>query len=145
MTRLLLRQGPLAEQQFDLPHDRPTLIGRQPGLAIVLDAPEVSRQHARITGTPGHTFVEDLGSSNGTFVNRQRIQGRCELRDGDEIQMGPFHLQFEGGPPSEPELLIRAELPTHTSHRPLIQEGAGRKLLAVLEVTRQLARHPGAG
>jgi len=139
MARLLLSDGPQAGQQHVL-EDCPTIIGRQPGVEVVLDAPEVSRQHARVTGAQGQVFLEDLGSSNGTYLNRLRISGRCELRDRDEIQIGPFHLVFEAASPSEPELRIRAELPTQTSHRPLVQEGAGRKLLAVLEVTRQLAR-----
>ncbi len=139
MARLLLTQGPEAGQQFVL-DDHPCTIGRQPGLQIVLDAPEVSRQHARVTHAQGHSFVEDLGSSNGTYLNRLRLQGRSELRDQDELQIGPFHFVFQGGAASEPELFIRAELPTLTAHRLLVQEGAGRKLLAVLEVTRQLAR-----
>ena len=139
MARLLLTDGPQAGQHFVL-DDRPCTIGRQPGLQIVLDAPEVSRQHARVTQTQGRSFIEDLGSSNGTYLNRLRVPGRSELRDQDELQIGPFHLVFHGGAAGEPKLLIRAELPTLTAHRLLVQEGAGRKLLAVLEVTRQLAR-----
>ncbi len=139
MARLLLSQGPHSAREYAL-GERPTTIGRQPGLEIVLEAPEVSRQHARVTCAQGHSFLEDLGSSNGTFLNRLRLRGKAELHDRDEIQIGPFHLLFESGAPTEPDLFIRAELPTLTSHRPLVQEGAGRKLLAVLEVTRQLAR-----
>jgi signal transduction histidine kinase len=139
MARLLLTQGPQAGQQFVL-DDRPCTIGRQPGLQIVLDAPEVSRQHARVTRSQGHFFVEDLGSSNGTFLNRLRLKDRSELRDRDELQVGPFYLVFHAGQPRDPELFIRAELPTMMAHRLLAQEGASRKLLAVLEVTRQLAR-----
>jgi signal transduction histidine kinase len=139
MARLVLTRGPEAGQLFAL-DDRPCTLGRQPGLQIVLDAPEVSRQHARVTPAQGRFFVEDLGSSNGTYLNRLRLRERAELRDLDELQVGPFHFVFHGGPGSEPELFIRAELPTLTAHRLMAQEGAGRKLLAVLEVTRQLAR-----
>jgi signal transduction histidine kinase len=139
MARLLLTEGPHCGQQFVL-DDHPCTIGRQPGLQIVLDEPEVSRQHARITQVQGRFFAEDLSSSNGTFLNRLRMHGKSELRDQDELQIGPFHLVFQGGASSEPELVIRAELQTLTAHRLLVQEGAGRKLLAVLEVTRQLAR-----
>jgi signal transduction histidine kinase len=139
MAKLLLTQGAESGREFMLT-DRPLTIGRQPGVEIVLDAPEVSRQHARVSRARGHAFVEDLGSSNGTYLNRLRVRGQVELRDQDELQVGPFVLLFRAGPSSEPDLFIRAELPTMTSHRPLIQEGAGRKLLAVLEVTRQLAR-----
>jgi signal transduction histidine kinase len=138
MARLLLSQGPQASQQYPL-HDGPTTIGRQPGVEIVLDAPEVSRQHARLTCLQGRSVLEDLGSSNGTYVNRIRLRDKVELHDQDEIQIGPFRLRFEDETAAEPELWIRAELPTLTSHRPLVHESAGRKLLAVLEVTRQLA------
>jgi len=139
MARLLLTQGPQSSQEYPL-RDGPALIGRQPGLEIVLDAPEVSRQHARLTRGEGKTFLEDLGSSNGTYLNRLKLHGKIELRDRDEIQIGPFQLHYEAGPPTEPAIVIRAELPTLSSHRLLVQEGAARKLLAVLEVTRQLAR-----
>jgi signal transduction histidine kinase/pSer/pThr/pTyr-binding forkhead associated (FHA) protein len=139
MARLLLNQGPDCGRQFDLA-DGTTVIGRQPGLNVVLEAPEVSRQHARITNTDGRSYLEDLGSSNGTFLNRLRLRGRSELLDRDEIQIGPFHLLFEAAPKAAPAMVIRAELPTILSHRPLVHEGAARKLLAVLEVTRQLAR-----
>ncbi len=139
MARLVLTQGPQSGQQFVL-DERPCTVGRQPGLQIILDAPEVSRQHARVTEAGGRFFVEDLGSSNGTYLNRLRLRDRSELRDRDELQIGPFHLVFHGGPTAEPEPFIRAELQTLTAHRFIIQEGAGRKLLAVLEVTRQLAR-----
>jgi signal transduction histidine kinase len=139
MARLLLTQGPQSGQQFAL-DDHPCTIGRQPGLQIVLDAPEVSRQHARVTQTPGRFFVEDLGSSNGTFLNRLRLKEVSELRDRDELQVGPFLFVFHGDAGIDQELFIRAELQTLTAHRLMAQAGAGRKLLAVLEVTRQLAR-----
>ena len=139
MARLLLKEGPQSAQPFPL-RDGPALIGRQPGLEIVLDAPEVSRHHARLIRMEGKTYIEDLGSSNGTYVNRLKLRGKIELRDRDEIQIGPFQLLFEAGPSSEQGMVIRAELPTLSSHNLLVQEGAARKLLAVLEVTCQLAR-----
>ncbi|HEX5271782.1 MAG TPA: ATP-binding protein [Gemmataceae bacterium] len=139
MARLVLTQGPQAGREFPL-EGGPWTVGRQPGLQIFLDAPEVSRQHARVSQAQGRFYVEDLGSSNGTYLNRLRLRERAELRDQDDLQIGPFQLVFHGAAASEPELLIRAELQTLTAHRIIIQEGAGRKLLAVLEVTRQLAR-----
>src|SRR5689334_17617694 len=118
MASLLLSHGPEAGRQYPL-DERPATIGRQPGVEIVLDAPEVSRQHARVTCQGGRSFLEDLGSSNGTYVNRLRLRERVELRDQDEIQIGPFHLLFEGESSGEPELWIRAELPSRTSHQTL--------------------------
>src|SRR5262249_55565170 len=140
MARLFLSEGPRAGQQYLL-EDRPTTLGRQPGVAIVLDAPEVSRQHARVTPADGRFFLEDLGSSNGTYLNGTRLCGKAELRDRDDIQIGPFRLLFDRGPSTDPELCIRAQLPAETTYRALAQEDASRKLLAVLEVTRQLARN----
>ena len=61
-----------------------------------MDAPEVSRQHARITCLDGRSFIEDLGSSNGTYVNRQRVDS-TELSSGDELQIGKFKLTFHMG------------------------------------------------
>jgi signal transduction histidine kinase len=138
MPSLRLNQGPQAGQQFPLDEGAAT-IGRLPGVEIVLDAPEVSRQHARVTFVQGHPFIEDLGSSNGTYVNRLRLREKQELHDHDEIQIGPFLLLFEGEPSGEPQLWVRAELPSQASHHTLVQADAGRRLLAVLEVTRQLA------
>jgi pSer/pThr/pTyr-binding forkhead associated (FHA) protein len=64
------------------------------------DDPEakVSRRHARITVTDGQYFLEDLGSTNGTFVNRgKRLPAgeRYQLKDGDEIIVGKTFLRFQ--------------------------------------------------
>ena len=119
---------------------RPWTVGRQPGVQIFLDAAEVSRQHARLTSRAGSLLREDLGSSNGTYLNRLRLRGRAELRDRDELQIGPFQLRLSGGPASEPGAVHPAPSCRPDARPPHVQEGAGRKLLAVLEVTRQLAR-----
>ena len=111
MARLLLTQGPQAGRQFSL-DDCPCTLGRQPGLQIVLDVPEVSRQHARVTQAHGRLFIEDLGSSNGTFLNTPALREKSELRDRDEVQVGPFLLVFHGDAGSEPALFIRAQLQT---------------------------------
>src|SRR5215211_1835938 len=62
------------------------------------DDPEISRQHARITRNPqGQLVVEDLGSTNGTYVNGQRIGGPQVLNPGDTVQMGRSTLSVEAG------------------------------------------------
>src|SRR5215217_6028703 len=62
------------------------------------DDPEISRQHARITRNPqGQLMVEDLGSTNGTYVNGQRIGGAQVLNPGDTVQMGRSTLTVEAG------------------------------------------------
>ena len=66
------------------------VIGRDPGCAVWLDAPGVSRRHARIDVDRGGDGVriEDLGSKNGTFVNASPTRGVAQVADGDEIQVG---------------------------------------------------------
>jgi hypothetical protein len=74
-------------------------IGRSAGAEGRLgDDPEISRQHARFTRNPqGQLVVEDLGSTNGTYVNGQRIGGPQVLNPGDTVQMGRSTLSVEGG------------------------------------------------
>ncbi len=72
-------------------------VGRDPGNDVVLSHPVVSRQHARImkTGTDGEYTIEDLGSTNGTFVNGERVVEPRLLRRDDRIYIGPVKLAFE--------------------------------------------------
>jgi len=63
-------------------------IGRQPTSGLILTDPGISRQHARIVWQDQTHVLEDLGSANGTYVERERITHRA-LRDGDVIQLGP--------------------------------------------------------
>ena len=71
------------------------LIGRDPQADIHLSAPTVSWHHARVERTPQGYWITDLNSTNGTFVNGQRIIGPSSLRPGNVIQIGPFRLVFE--------------------------------------------------
>lgn len=67
-------------------------LGRAPGAHFVVDAPLVSRVHCRLTATPdGPLEVEDLGSTNGTFVNGTRVQ-QASLTDGDVLRVGRAEL-----------------------------------------------------
>jgi len=71
------------------------IIGRDPAADVPLEAPVVSWQHARLDRTPqGHTLT-DLNSTNGTFVNGQRLTHPQPLRQGDVVQIGPFRLVYE--------------------------------------------------
>lgn len=71
-----------------------TTIGRSPDCDIFLDDVTVSRRHAVLLERDGHFVVEDLGSLNGTFVNRRRIETAEPLDDGDELQIGKYRLIF---------------------------------------------------
>jgi DNA-binding winged helix-turn-helix (wHTH) protein len=64
------------------------LLGRGSDCSVLIEAPGVSRNHARIVVAGSSTTIADLGSRNGTYVNRRRISGPVLLRDGDEIAIG---------------------------------------------------------
>ena len=89
--------GPAAGQQIEVGQE--LQIGRSAGAEGRLgDDPEISRQHARISRNPqGELQVDDLGSTNGTYVNGQRISGPTVLKPGDTVQMGRSTLSVEGG------------------------------------------------
>ena len=71
----------------------PTTIGRSPECGIFLDDVTVSRKHAVFTKDGDRWHLEDQGSLNGTFVNRERVEN-ADLRDGDELQIGKYRLTF---------------------------------------------------
>jgi DNA-binding winged helix-turn-helix (wHTH) protein len=70
------------------------VIGRDPASAIHIDAPGVSRRHARIVLDRAGAVIEDLGSKNGTAVNGQPLDGTVMLKDGDEIRLGPVVILY---------------------------------------------------
>lgn len=70
------------------------VIGRARDAAVCIRSDEVSRRHARIVVSATGATIEDLGSRNGTWVSDRRIEGRCDLRDGDQIVIGSVVLFF---------------------------------------------------
>lgn len=85
--RLIVRRGPQPNQIYELNKDSIT-IGRDINNEIVINDPEVSRNHCRFTRTAGGYTLEDLGSTNGTFINGQRLTGSRPLAGSDMIGMG---------------------------------------------------------
>ncbi len=89
---LVVKRGPNAGSRFAL--DQPaTFAGRHPDSDIFLDDITVSRRHAEFRRESGDIRVVDIGSLNGTYVNRQPVESAV-LASGDEIQIGKFRLVF---------------------------------------------------
>ncbi|MDQ3955108.1 MAG: zinc-ribbon and FHA domain-containing protein [Actinomycetota bacterium] len=92
---LIVKRGPNAGSKFFLDTEA-TIIGRHPDSDIFLDDITVSRRHAEIRREPTAFSLSDVGSLNGTYVNRERVE-KAELRTGDEVQVGKFKLVFLTG------------------------------------------------
>ena len=96
MPKLTLVQDRKTVQIYDL--DQPVIrIGRVPGMDIQIDDVSISRRQAEIQQEGDRWVVRDIGSSNGTFVNGERLAGDRPLKAGDEISIGQFSLFFERG------------------------------------------------
>ena len=85
--RLVVRQGPVPNTIFELDDDE-VIIGRDITNHISINDPEVSRQHVRLARTNTGYTIEDLGSTNGTFVNKERLTGSRALAHGDMVGLG---------------------------------------------------------
>ncbi len=93
--RLVLKSGQSAGQEFSFDIDEVS-IGRDLANAVVINDPEVSRRHARLYRQGANYVIEDLGSTNGTSVNGQRLVGPYILRTGEVITFGEHtNLLFE--------------------------------------------------
>ena len=98
---LVVKRGPNAGSRFLL--DQPTTsAGRHPDSDIFLDDVTVSRRHAEFRQEEDEFQVVDVGSLNGTYVNREPVDSAV-LANGDEVQIGKFRLVFLAGPRSQGE------------------------------------------
>jgi pSer/pThr/pTyr-binding forkhead associated (FHA) protein len=89
---LVVKRGPNAGTRYVLDSDV-TRAGRHPESDIFLDDITVSRRHAEFVGRDGAYSIRDVGSLNGTYVNRERIE-EAILTTGDEVQIGKFKLVY---------------------------------------------------
>lgn len=83
------------EKHFQIGREK-ILIGRSQDNDVVLDSPNVSRKHAAVDKGSGRFYLQDLKSTNGTFLNSERIVERVRLKPGDVISLGSFSLIFDG-------------------------------------------------
>lgn len=93
---VMQRGGPGSGARFLLDADR-TVAGRSTDADIFLDDVTVSRKHAEFVRELDDFLVRDIGSLNGTYVNRERIDS-VVLRPGDEVQIGKFRMTFHPSP-----------------------------------------------
>ncbi len=96
---LVMQHGPSAGARFLLDAERITA-GRSTAADIFLDDVTVSRKHAEFVREGSTFWVRDVGSLNGTYVNRERID-QVALRGGDEVQIGKFRMTFHPSPHRE--------------------------------------------
>jgi hypothetical protein len=89
---LVVRHGPNAGSSYRLEVPA-TAIGRHPDSEIFLDDITVSRRHVRLERDDEGYLLRDVGSLNGTYVNRERVD-EARLRHGDEVQIGRYRLSF---------------------------------------------------
>ena len=95
IAKLVIQSGSSAGRSFNLDRDQHTL-GREAPADILIPAAGVSRRHARIDRQGDQYLLQDLGSTNGTFVNDQRVYAGQILNTGDVIQLGQnVTLRFE--------------------------------------------------
>jgi pSer/pThr/pTyr-binding forkhead associated (FHA) protein len=96
-TSLMLTvvEGPPELRGTSLPVSSPVVIGRSPGADIVVGDDFVSARHAKVSPAGDEAVLEDLGSTNGTVLNGQRISAPQTLRPGDAIDIGAVRLKVD--------------------------------------------------
>jgi serine phosphatase RsbU (regulator of sigma subunit)/pSer/pThr/pTyr-binding forkhead associated (FHA) protein len=145
MVSLLTIKGPNPGQRFALSGQN-LLIGRQEDADIYLDSLAVSRQHARILCQGDEYYIEDVGSSNGTYLNGVRISGPTPLTEQDALQIGPYLFNLRTEPPLQPstsplpDQVIRAQVSVTPANHTLFSQNSAHKLQVVLEIAQHLGR-----
>jgi ABC-type multidrug transport system ATPase subunit/pSer/pThr/pTyr-binding forkhead associated (FHA) protein len=85
--KLIVKEGSQSGETYSLELNE-IVLGREPGVEIQIDSPGVSRRHARLSRQNNQYFLEDLGSSNGTFLNGERLEKPRRVKHGDQIRLG---------------------------------------------------------
>ena len=120
---LTIIEGPAAGQQTELAR-RSLLLGRDPACDLVINDVEVSRRHARLIAQSGGYAIEDLGSTNGTFVDELRIKSVVPLKPGAIIRLGDsVRLSFAAATADEAGTLglpVESKEAAAPSSRPLV-------------------------
>ncbi len=144
MSLLIILQGPDVGRKFPL--DAPvTVLGRQPESTICLSARAVSREHAEIRRTDEGFVVEDLDSSNGSYLNGKRLVPRqpVPLTEQDTLQVGPYLLGLRPRPrltSVEPDMIIVEQVNAVAMSQSVYGHDPAQKLQVVLDIAQHLAR-----
>lgn len=116
----------------------PFVIGRLEGLPLTLHDAAISRRHAQLTESNGQLFLQDMGSTNGTFVNRKRLEQPAHLNDGDIVHIGDFEFrvvdELAALPADDPEMTV-----LHTSALPQRLAAGTRELREMIEQEQVIA------
>lgn len=146
MTMLVTVQGPEAGRRHVLDTNL-VVLGRQVDCQVCLLGRAVSRQHARITVDGRAHFIEDLGSSNGTFLNGKRIPAKVAvpIHEGDLLRIGPYIFALRdaeaASQQTEPDLIIREKVSALKLNQSVYGQDPAARLQVVLEIAQHLARH----
>lgn len=119
---VVVGRGPLRGQRVPLEGTQ-LVVGRSQGSDVCLPDPHVSRVHAIIGNHAGTMWIEDLGSTVGTWVNDELVVGRCALRHGDEIRFAAVVTELRDRTPGrEPENPTDKHVVTVDEPRPLLSD-----------------------
>lgn len=146
MSVLIILRGPDTGRHFALHNERTTL-GRNTDCTIPLAGKQVSRHHAHLYHQDAQYFLQDLGSSNGTFLNGKRLPANTPnaLTDRDTFQIGPYLFALRPDPPpikesDEASLIVRETVSATSLNEKLLAQDPATKLQVVLEIAQHLAR-----
>ncbi|MDB6037634.1 MAG: rsbU 1 [Verrucomicrobiales bacterium] len=126
-----------AGQQFPIETEE-TIIGRSTGVPVKLEGSNISRRHARILCKGSSYLIEDLGSSNGTFVNDRRVNGPTPLTQNDVLRIGSYSFSFVIEDNQAADLTIQRETVALPENTDLYRENSSQKLQAVLQLAHDL-------
>ncbi|MBI3412025.1 MAG: SpoIIE family protein phosphatase [Planctomycetes bacterium] len=144
MAILITLQGPDVGRKFPLTGDC-TVLGRQYDATICLTGKAISRQHAQILLRDSQFLLEDLDSSNGTFLNGIRLKPRAPvpISDHDSLQIGSYVFALRQTPDTpasvEPTMVVREKVSASSFRQALAQDPA-LKLQVVVEIAQNLGR-----
>lgn len=147
MATLITLDGPELPREIALAGEC-TILGRQHDSTVCLPGKAVSRHHAQVLRRDGEYLIEDLGSSNGTYLNGKRLvpNAPASFYDEDRLQIGQFIFTLKSDRPtpmaqsSEPELVIRETVSATSVGSSFLGPDAASRLKTVLEITKHLAR-----